>query len=330
MTGVTDYLGRFHTVVLHLPLGIYCLAFMLQYIKPGIRKSDDRLLHLVFMMGSITALLSWILGWMLSLSGDYAPNAIDRHKWTALVFVIFSLLLLTSHLYAKRNNRFQYLYHIVFFCTLFTMSVAGHLGGSITHGEGFLTLEDGRGRQGKRIIAVQSSPSEDSITGLSTKLPEINSADQTALQSLRDRGFLIRPVAKATAFLEVSAVNMDTLSDHSLIALKAIAKNILWITIADLPVSDKGLSVLAEMDNLRRIDIRNTRATDKLMSMLKSLDHLEYINLVGTAVGDKGIEELLSNKRLINIYCWKTGVTDEGIKRFHSLRPDVKINNGRS
>jgi hypothetical protein len=337
MTNIVDYIGRLHTIVLHLPIGIFVLAFILQYLTPKKFTIHEQLLSVVFIMGWITAVLSWVLGWMLSLSGDYGPNAIALHKWSALFFVIVSGALMFYYLRRKTQFWMKALYHVLFGLTMLSMVMAGHFGGELTHGEGFLTTEvndrsttDFSGKNAQREMSSNSNRGkalQDSGVNkmAALNLPSIKPADSASIEALKKKGFLIRPVSMQTGFIEVSSINISSLNDEMIVSLKPIVNNILWIRLSGEQVTDKGLSVLAEMKNIRRIDIRNTKASDLLLASLKSLAQLEYLNLVGTAITDTGIKDLTTLKSIKNIYCWNTNVTVSGIESFQKSRPDVKI-----
>ena len=141
MTNIVDYIGRLHTVVLHLPIGIFVLGFILQYLTPKKFTVHEQLLSVVFITGWITAVISWILGWMHYLSGDYGANAIAWHKWSALFFVMVSGALMIYYLRRKKQVWVKTFYHALFVLTMISMTMAGHFGGELTHGEGFLTSE---------------------------------------------------------------------------------------------------------------------------------------------------------------------------------------------
>lgn len=337
MTNIVDYIGRFHTIVLHLPIGIFVLAFILQYLTPKKFTIHEQLLSVVFIMGWITAVISWILGWMLSLSGDYGANTIAWHKWTALFFVIVSGALMIYYLRRKMQFWTKTFYHLLFGLTIISMIAAGHFGGELTHGEGFLTSEvndngttDFSGKNSQKEISSNSNKGN-AIQDLGAnkmaalKLPSIKPADSASIEVLKKKGFLIRPVSMETGFIEVSSINISSLNDEMVAALKPLVNNILWIRLSGEQVTDKGLSVLALMKNVRRIDIRNTKASDLLLASLISLDQLEYLNLVGTQISDSGIKELTTLKSIKNIYCWNTNVTVAGIESIQKSRQDVKI-----
>lgn len=118
-SSVVEGLGRFHLLVLHLPIGAYALALLLNW-------NHHRRASLVFT--AITALLSSVLGWMLAESMD--ADAMARHRWWSLGFTAWSFVLLLPLKTLQRR--------IALMMGAVLLIIAGHEGASLTHGEGFL------------------------------------------------------------------------------------------------------------------------------------------------------------------------------------------------
>jgi hypothetical protein len=156
-------------------------------------------------------------------------------------------------------------------------------------------------------------------------IPSIKAADSTMVSAARNVGFVVRPVALSNGYLEVSAISMEVLKSESLTTLKPIADNILWLNLANHPVTDDQLSVITGMKNIRKIDLRNTAISDQFLSKLSVLGNLEYLNLVGANISDNGIAALEKAKNLKYIYCWNTKVTEAGVVSFKKKRPDVFV-----
>lgn len=130
-----DILGRFHPLLVHLPIGILLLAVVLQWLSGMARFSNLRpALQLTLLLGLISALASCISGYFLSLAGDYDIDLVERHQWmgilTAMVTGIWYWL--ESR---KISNRYLQVSSMV---VLAAITVTGHFGGSLTHGEDYL------------------------------------------------------------------------------------------------------------------------------------------------------------------------------------------------
>ena len=133
---ITNFLGHLHPVFVHLPIGFLVLAYVIQYLlKSNTEKS--RLIDFVLVAGILSSLLAAFFGWMLSLSGGYEENLLDWHRYTAIAVCIVSIALLAYKKYKKEEYRTP-IYHAGFHLMMLALLLAGHFGGEMTHGEGYL------------------------------------------------------------------------------------------------------------------------------------------------------------------------------------------------
>lgn len=136
------FLGRFHPLVVHLPIGFLFFAFMLELL--GRKKKYKALtsaVPLALLSGFVSAVLACVLGYMLSLSGDYDEGMLDSHFWfgvatTILVFVAW-LIRVEKIKLPKKQSLKAHISTITLIVIL--LSVTGHYGGNLTHGSDYLT-----------------------------------------------------------------------------------------------------------------------------------------------------------------------------------------------
>ncbi|HKC35752.1 MAG TPA: c-type cytochrome domain-containing protein, partial [Chitinophagaceae bacterium] len=83
--------------------------------------------------GMISAILSCISGYLLSLSGDYDEELVDTHKWFAISTASISVI---AYLFNRWENEFAKWVILLMIPLIF---ITGHLGGSLTHGTDYLT-----------------------------------------------------------------------------------------------------------------------------------------------------------------------------------------------
>src|SRR5688572_7772014 len=103
---ISELIGPFHPVLVHLPIGILLLAglFQLLALKPGYA-----ILHtaigIALFWGMIAAIASAISGYLLSQSGDYDEELVNTHMWlgisTAFISVIAYLFNRWKKVFAK-------------------------------------------------------------------------------------------------------------------------------------------------------------------------------------------------------------------------------------
>ena len=140
----SELIGRFHPLLVHLPIGILLLAalFQLLALKPKYA-SLHAATSIALFWGMISAILSCISGYLLSLSGDYEEELVDTHKWFAIATASISLI---AYFFNRWENEFAKWVILLMVPLIF---VTGHLGGSLTHGSDYLT----KGFSGKDSVA---------------------------------------------------------------------------------------------------------------------------------------------------------------------------------
>ncbi|MEC3908514.1 c-type cytochrome domain-containing protein [Tamlana sp. 2201CG12-4] len=135
------FLGRFHPLIVHLPIGFLFFAFLLELA--GRKKKYESLtlaIPFALFLGFITALVACVLGYFLSLSGDYDPLMLDNHFWFGIITTIIVLLawlirtekILIGKLKGVKANI------SVLTLVVILLSITGHYGGNLTHGSDYL------------------------------------------------------------------------------------------------------------------------------------------------------------------------------------------------
>jgi hypothetical protein len=130
-------LGRFHPLVVHLPIGLLVLVPALEIAgiwRPALREAVAFVLSLAF----ITSLGSLTLGYLLAYGSGEAGSIVTRHMWGGIALAIgVALCMLVRPSWPSRTLPFAY--PILLTCTLLTLVWTAHEGGSITHGSNYLT-----------------------------------------------------------------------------------------------------------------------------------------------------------------------------------------------
>lgn len=132
------FLGRFHPLWVHLPIGFLIIAvFFKAYVVYGKKPAMQEAVNFSLLLGAISALVAAVLGFMLSQSGGYDGDILDIHLvagWTTVIISAIAWWVNKNELrYSKKLN-----YTVLGFMIL-ALSVTGHFGGSLTHGEDYLT-----------------------------------------------------------------------------------------------------------------------------------------------------------------------------------------------
>jgi uncharacterized membrane protein len=131
-----DFLGRFHPVLVHIPIGILLIAVLFEWFpKKKKYKSFRKVIPITLLLGAIGALGSAITGYLLSQSGDYETELVGWHQWTGISLTIVAFV----YWFLKSKKLYKQFHRVLSIIVLLMVTVTGHLGGSITHGEDFLT-----------------------------------------------------------------------------------------------------------------------------------------------------------------------------------------------
>jgi len=131
-----ELLGHFHPLLVHLPIGILTIALSLQRLSNKAKfASTKQIVPMLLLGGSITALISCITGYFLSISNHYNQLLVNWHMWMAIGVVLVSAILYTKEI----NPSVDIPKKILSFCLLGLLIVTGHFGGSLTHGADYLT-----------------------------------------------------------------------------------------------------------------------------------------------------------------------------------------------
>ena len=128
------FIGRFHPIILHLPIGGLIALFVMEIIssyRPKLKL--DSACSILLWFSVITVIPSAILGFMLGSSGNYDDELLNLHKWLGWLTALVCVWLLYFNLKSKKTYRL-FLYTNVLF-----LSIAGHFGGQLTHGKDYLT-----------------------------------------------------------------------------------------------------------------------------------------------------------------------------------------------
>lgn len=147
MTYLFINIGNFHPVLVHMPIGILTFAFILeiyQRIKPKENLTTSIKLALGF--GVLSALLSIGTGLLLEENGAYDEDLLFRHKWMAISLTVLSIVIF----FAKdaKHELLKKVYFPLFIMVNVMLVLAGHWGGSMTHGTDFLTKENPTTKKG--------------------------------------------------------------------------------------------------------------------------------------------------------------------------------------
>lgn len=131
-----QFLGRFHPLLVHLPIGLIVLLPLLEFAGTR-RQSLREAAGFVLQISLATCVLAIIFGLLLAYGSGEIGTTVTRHMRGGIVLAIELLLCLAvrrSWLTAQPR-----LYFTLLTAVLITLAWTAHHGGSLTHGSDYLT-----------------------------------------------------------------------------------------------------------------------------------------------------------------------------------------------
>jgi mono/diheme cytochrome c family protein/uncharacterized membrane protein len=132
-----QFLGRFHPLVVHLPIGFLVLLPLLEIaggFRPALREAAGFVLGLAF----VACLAALTLGYLLAYGSGDAGAGVTRHMWGGITFTIGVLLCLLARPWWL-SRAAPRAYPAMLTAVLLTLLWTAHEGASLTHGSNYLT-----------------------------------------------------------------------------------------------------------------------------------------------------------------------------------------------
>ncbi|MDO5978390.1 c-type cytochrome domain-containing protein [Flavivirga spongiicola] len=137
-TNIYQFFGRFHALIVHLPIGFIILAVIFECLVWK-KKIDLKLaISYALLIGASFGVIAVVLGLMLASDGGYNIDTLSLHKWTGIATTIVAFLLFFL---SKKKDTVVWvkkIYPVIIALIMILLSVAGHYGGNLTHGSNYL------------------------------------------------------------------------------------------------------------------------------------------------------------------------------------------------
>lgn len=138
---ILQLLGRLHPLLVHFPIGLLVIALVLELLtikrkRKGLREGINFMVYI----GAGFAVFSALFGWFLKTQDDYTGDLVDNHQYTGIATAVLALVtaLVLKNSLKKKNVKLT-AYRFMLVVTVVLLTIAGHLGASLTHGEDYLT-----------------------------------------------------------------------------------------------------------------------------------------------------------------------------------------------
>ncbi|WP_422083551.1 c-type cytochrome domain-containing protein [Ulvibacterium sp.] len=143
---------------------------------------------------------------------------------------------------------------------------------------------------------------------------QISTASQDTINSIKNKGFHVENISKASNFLEVSCINKPSFTDSDFELILPIREQIAILDLGGTQITDAIFEKLVTLPNLTVLKLDATGITGKNMELLASLEHLKSINLTGSNLEEVYLQNLAEFKKLEVAYVFGTQVQGEGVR----------------
>lgn len=137
-----QFLGRLHPLAVHFPVGLLLFAAIIELFTIKNYHSPYRAgINLMVYVGAFAALLAAVLGLVLANVEEYGGDTLNLHQWTGIATAVLGLITLFLLLRVRQGHQPLRIkaYRGLLFFTALGVSIAGHFGASLTHGDEYLT-----------------------------------------------------------------------------------------------------------------------------------------------------------------------------------------------
>jgi len=141
------FLGPFHSVLLHFPIGFVVMAFAVDLLYIRRRSADaHRITGIILFFAFLSSLLTIFLGLMRSDTAEYDAKVLLSHRNYGIAVGVLVTVSLVLHWLAFRGGdtapprrALRLGFRAILLATIAVVTIAGHQGGNLTHGTNYLT-----------------------------------------------------------------------------------------------------------------------------------------------------------------------------------------------
>jgi uncharacterized membrane protein len=133
-------IGRLHPSIVHLPIGILLVALGLDGLARMPRFAGlAATTPVVLLAGAWSAIVAAVLGLLLADERGYVAGTLEWHKRIGIALAVAATVAYALRAHGVPNGRSRSWYRASVALLFVGLVIGGHLGGMLTHGEGYLT-----------------------------------------------------------------------------------------------------------------------------------------------------------------------------------------------
>ncbi|MBL7700157.1 MAG: hypothetical protein JNK79_18465 [Chitinophagaceae bacterium] len=131
--------GRFHPVILHFPIVLIILALILELLRRRNILKADYVVTIILVAAALSTVVAIASGFLLFSSGDYTGRLLQQHFWIGVITGACILVTVGFYFVYRSFPKLYMLYFVALLMSNAAVAYTSHLGGSLTHGEDYLT-----------------------------------------------------------------------------------------------------------------------------------------------------------------------------------------------
>ena len=137
------FFGRFHVLILHVPVGVLMLAVGMEVLArwPRFfveqRSPLEPAMPLIWGFGALAAVATVALGYMHASEPGFTGAGVNHHRWAGTALAFTAVLVWAWRADAPKS--FAAVWPVGMIAIVALLIVTGHFGGMLTHGPDYLT-----------------------------------------------------------------------------------------------------------------------------------------------------------------------------------------------
>jgi uncharacterized membrane protein len=148
---------------------------------------------------------------------------------------------------------------------------------------------------------------------------DFSEASQETIDQLTNEYRTIAPLAKNSPALRVHIFNKNEFNSKKLEELIAIKEQIVFLSVAKMPVKDSDLLTIAKFENLERLELNFSNISAKGLLALNTLTHLKSISLSGTQVNYQDLQIAMQGMKNFRPFIFGTHHSLQMISKHYQL-----------
>jgi len=347
------FLGRFHPLLLHLPIGALVVTFFIDILGRIQKQYPAKTISNLLGFTALFAIITCFLGYFLSLEGGYQKDTLDIHFYTGIATLTHGDNFLTEYISVSKQEKTiekidsLRLYDDVVAKILDQKCVQCH-NASKQKGELSLISKENILKGGENGLSVVSGNAAASLLFARTLLPisdDKHMPPEGKDQLTKDEIWLLEHWINNDLDFENYATKIatnDTLNQKlkkylvfndvkipkaSISAIEDVksegfrvlelvpGKSRLNVKFLGDSLTQKSADKLALLeDQIIELDFNDAVITDKMTSVLKDLKNLKSLRINSPEITDAAIKNIKSLKQLDVLNVYNTNITNNGLK----------------